>query len=48
LIGSHEAGWRNVKHRAQWRSTLKTYGYSILGDLAVADIDTELVLMVLQ
>ena len=24
-IASHEAGWKNDKHRAQWRSTLATY-----------------------
>jgi integrase len=48
LIESHEVGWRNAKHRAQWRSTLATYAYPILGSLPVADIDTGLVLKVLQ
>jgi hypothetical protein len=27
LIASHEASWRNLKHRAQWSSTLATYAY---------------------
>ena len=48
LIETHEVGWRNPKHRAQWRSTLATYAYPILGDLPVADIDTGLILKVLQ
>ena len=25
MIASHEAAWKNQKHRAQWRSTLATY-----------------------
>lgn len=48
LITSQEAGWRNAKHRQQWRNTLATYVYPILGKLPVADIDTSLVLKVLQ
>ena len=27
LIELHEAGWRNAKHRQQWRNTLSTYVY---------------------
>ena len=34
-IAGHEAGWRNPKHRAQWRSTLSTYAEPIIGALAV-------------
>ena len=34
-------GWRNAKHRAQWRSTLATYAFPVIGDVAVADINTE-------
>jgi integrase len=48
LIASHEAGWRNAKHRQQWRKTLSTYAYPTLGTMAVARVDTELVLKVLQ
>jgi integrase len=48
LVAAHEAAWRNEKHRAQWRSTLSTYAYPVLGDLAVADVDTGLVLKVLE
>ena len=48
LISSHEPAWRNPKHRQQWKNTLKAYAYPILGDTPVTDIDTALVLKVLQ
>jgi integrase len=47
-IASHQAGWRNPKHRQQWDSTLKTYAHPTLGGLPVAAIDTGLVVKVLQ
>ena len=43
-IGAHEAGWRNAKHRAQWRSTLDSYAHPIIGALPVAEITTDAVL----
>src|SRR5262249_24492579 len=48
LIASYEAGWRNPKHRTQWRNTLSTYAHPILGDIPVADVNTDLVMRVLQ
>jgi hypothetical protein len=33
MIASHESGWKNPKHRAQWRSTLATYVNPVFGDL---------------
>jgi integrase len=47
-IAAHEAGWRNAKHRAQWRSTLETYAFPVLGELSVAAIDTALVMKTLE
>ena len=44
----HADRWKNAKHRAQWRSTLETYAYPILGNLAVADIEESHLLKVLQ
>lgn len=35
----HAPTWRNAKHAAQWLSTLETYAYPVLGDLAVDIID---------
>ncbi len=40
--------WRNAKHDAQWRATLKTYAYPIIGALPIDSIDTELVRKVLD
>ena len=45
-IASHEAGWRNPKHRYQWRATLDRAN-EVMGSTAVAAIDTEAVLRVL-
>lgn len=39
-VESHQAGWKNNKHRAQWHSTLKTYVYPVIGQLPVKDVDT--------
>jgi integrase len=47
-ITAHEAGWRNPKHRQQWRSTLETYCFPIMGALPVQAIDTGMVLKVLE
>jgi integrase len=47
-IGAHEAGWRNPKHRTQWASTLETYAHPVLGDVAVKDVDTGMVMRVLE
>jgi integrase len=47
-MAAHEAGWRNVKHRAQWQSTLTTYAYPIIGKLPVDAIDTGLIVQILQ
>jgi integrase len=47
-ILGHERGWRNSKHRAQWKSTLATYAYPIIGGLSVGAIDTALVIKVIE
>jgi integrase len=48
IIRSHEAAWKNSKHRAQWRSTLATYVFPIFGSLPVAAVDTGLVLKAVE
>jgi hypothetical protein len=45
---AHESGWKNAKHRAQWRSTLDTYVSPIIGRLPVGAIDTGLIMQILQ
>jgi integrase len=47
-IAAHEAGWRNPKHRQQWRNTLNTYALPVLGTLPVSDVDTGAVMRVLE
>src|SRR5262249_38658471 len=47
-IAAHESGWRNAKHRAQWRSTLDTYAASVLGKLPVAQVGVGEVMRVIE
>jgi integrase len=47
-IGAHRGGWKNAKHAAQWESTLATYARPVIGALPVADVDTALVVKVLE
>jgi integrase len=44
----HADRWKNAKHRAQWGSTLRTYAYPLIGDLAVADVDESHLVKILQ
>lgn len=46
-LAGMENGWRNEKHRQQWRNTLKTYGASIW-QLPVKDVDTDHILKLLR
>jgi integrase len=47
-IKAHTAGWRNAKHGNQWRNTLATYVYPVIGALPVQKIDAGLVVRVLE
>lgn len=40
--------WSNVKHASQWESTLSAYVFPVFGDMAINQIDTELVLKALK
>lgn len=44
----YEPGWRNPKHIEQWHSTLATYVNPVLGAVPVQDINTAMVLKVLE
>jgi len=46
-IEANKAGWRNAKHISQWTNTLTTYAYPVFGNIAVQNIDTDLVIKVL-
>jgi integrase len=47
-LATHESDYRNEKHRRQWKATLTTYAYPVLGHLPVRDINVEQVLRVLE
>jgi integrase len=47
-ISSHESSWRNAKHVSQWRNTLKTYATPIIGSLPVDQVDTSLVMQIIE
>jgi integrase len=47
-ITANEGGWRNDKHRQQWKNTLVTYVYPAIGDLPVAEVVTAHVLQILE
>jgi integrase len=47
-LSVHGDKWKNRKHAAQWRATLETYAYPVIGDLSVADIDEAHLVRVLQ
>lgn len=47
-INDHRAGWKNAKHADQWRNTLETYAYPVIGDLHVSTITTAHVLAILK
>jgi integrase len=47
-IGSHRAGWRNVKHASQWMNTINTYADPVIGNLPINAVDVALVMKVLE
>lgn len=47
-IDGKESGWKNDKHRQQWRNSLRDHAFPHIGSTAVADVDTEAVLTVLR
>jgi integrase len=47
-ITAHEGEWRNPKHRAQWRATLRTYAFPVIGDLPASAITISHVVDVLR
>lgn len=45
---SHEASWKNDKHRAQWPSTLKAYVYLVIGKKPVDQVGIDDILAILK
>jgi integrase len=48
FMNGREAGLANIKHRQQWRNTLATYAFPIIGHVAVGAVDTPMLLRILQ
>ena len=48
FMDAHEGGLRNAKHKMQWRNTMSTYAYPVIGEIPVAEIETGEVLAVLE
>lgn len=47
-IAMKEPEWKNIKHGEQWRNTLTTYAYPVIGSILVADIDQTHILRILE
>ena len=47
-IETNKAGWRNAKHASEWGKSLQRFASPVFGHLAVADVDTGLVVQALQ
>ncbi len=47
-IATNEKHWKNPKHRQQWRNTLSTYAYPVIGDIACPDITNAHMVQILE
>jgi hypothetical protein len=47
-IEDHRAGWANRKHEAQWRATLSTYAFQVIGGLPVDAVTSKHVIEILR
>jgi integrase len=45
---AHADNWKNAKHRQQFLSTLKAFAHPVIGHLPVSEVDTGLVLRVIE
>ena len=48
FMDAHEGGLSNAKHKMQWRNTMSTYAYPVIGDIPVAEIEIGEVLAILE
>jgi integrase len=47
FLAKHQSGWKNQKHREQWKTTLEGYANPVIGQLFVGDITTPNIVAVL-
>jgi integrase len=48
FISARESEWRNRKHVQQWGNALKRYAYPVVGGVRARDIDTAMIVRILQ
>jgi integrase len=48
FVEAHKAEWTSAVHARQWRNTLETYVYPVIGELQVSKVDTRMVMRVLE
>jgi len=48
FIDEKTPDWRNEKHAKQWRATLETYAYPVIGDIPIASVDAPLIKEILS
>jgi integrase len=48
FLKKHSDGWRNAKHREQWKRSLAAYAYPVLGKMYVGDIATPHIVEMLE
>jgi integrase len=47
-IAAHRDGWRNAKHASQWENTLRLHAGTVIGKLAVEEVELRHVLLILE
>lgn len=47
-IAAHESAWKNAKHGDQWRNTLATYAYPVVGSMLIREVEQAHVLRILE
>jgi integrase len=47
-VAAHEKGWKNAKHAAQWKTTLETYAYPVIGSLRVRDVSLAHIMKIIE
>ncbi|CAH36594.1 tyrosine-type recombinase/integrase [Burkholderia pseudomallei] len=47
-IAAHRDAWKNAKHAQQWENTIETYANPVIGKLPIQDVDTNLVVRILD
>lgn len=47
-IDAHRGTWKKSKHVSQWGNTIATYASPLIGSLAFADVETDLIVKVLS